>query len=95
MAIIIKPLLTEKAASQNEKGKYAFVVAKNANKVEIKKEIQKLYGVNVEDVNTVICRGKAKVRYTKAGFAKGRKPSIKKAIVQVAAGEVIDIYSGI
>jgi large subunit ribosomal protein L23 len=95
MAIIIKPLLTEKAASLNEKGKYAFVVAKTANKVEIKKAIQKLYGVKVEDVNTVICRGKAKTRYTKAGLASGRKPSIKKAIVKVAEGEVIDIYSGI
>ncbi len=93
--ILIKPLITEKVATLNEKGKYGFVVAKKSNKVEIKKAIEKLYGVNVEEINTMICRGKSKSRYSKSGVLSGRTPSYKKAIVKVAEGEVIDIYSGI
>ncbi len=95
MSILIRPLITEKVAALNEKGKYGFVVAKKANKVEIKKAIEKLYGVNVEEINTMIYRGKAKSRYTKSGTASGKTSSYKKAIVKVAEGEVIDIYSGI
>jgi large subunit ribosomal protein L23 len=93
--ILIKPLITEKVAVLNEKGKYGFVVATKANKVEIKKAIEKLYGVNVEEINTMICRGKSKSRHSKTGVLTGRTPSYKKAIVKVAEGEVIDIYSGI
>jgi large subunit ribosomal protein L23 len=93
--ILIKPLITEKVAVLNEKGKYGFVVAKKANKVEIKKAIEKLYGVNVEEINTMIYRGKTKTRYSKSGMLSGRTDSYKKAIVKVAEGEVIDIYSGI
>lgn len=93
--ILIKPIITEKVAVLNEKGKYGFVVAKKSNKVEIKKAIEKLYGVNVEEINTMICRGKSKSRYSKSGVLSGRTASYKKAIVKVAEGEVIDIYSGI
>lgn len=93
--ILIKPLITEKVAVLNEKGKYGFVVATKANKVEIKKAIEKLYGVNVEEINTMICRGKSKARHSKSGVLVGRTNSYKKAIVKVADGEVIDIYSGI
>ncbi|MEZ4906970.1 MAG: 50S ribosomal protein L23 [Saprospiraceae bacterium] len=54
MGIIIKPVITEKAETLTEKSnKYCFVVEKSANKVEIKKEIEKLYSVNVTDVNTI------------------------------------------
>ncbi|HSZ25540.1 MAG TPA: 50S ribosomal protein L23 [Cytophagaceae bacterium] len=93
--ILIKPLITEKVAVLNEKGKYGFVVATRSNKVEIKKAIEKLYGVNVEEINTMICRGKTKSRQSKSGVLSGRTNSYKKAIVKVAEGEVIDIYSGI
>ena len=93
--ILVKPLITEKVAVLNEKGRYGFVVATRANKVEIKKAIEKLYGVNVEEINTMICRGKSKTRHSKSGVLSGQTKSYKKAIVKVAEGEVIDIYCGI
>ena len=95
MGVLIKPLVTEKFSSMNESGKYGFVVDKSANKVQIKKEVEKIYGVTVESVNTMIQSGKAKSRYTKSGVIKGFIPGYKKAIVKVADGEIIDFYSGI
>lgn len=95
MSVLIKPLVTEKITSLNEKGKYGFVVEKNANKVEIKKAVEKMYGVNVEKVTTMRYAGKEKVRYTQTKIMSGRTSSFKKAIVKLAAGEVIDFYSGI
>ena len=95
MSVLIKPLVTEKVSALNEKGKYGFVVAKTANKVEIKRAIEKMYGVTVESVNTMYYAGKVKTRYTKARIISGKSASFKKAIVTVAQGEVIDFYSGI
>jgi len=95
MQILKKPLVTEKMTALNEKGKYAFEVAKTANKVEIKKAVEKLYGVTVEKVSTMRVQGKLKVKNTKAGVVSGRKPSYKKAIVSLKEGEFIDFYSGI
>jgi large subunit ribosomal protein L23 len=95
MSVLIKPLITEKASTLNEKGKYGFIVEKDANKVEIKKEVEKMYGVTVEDVNTMIYQGRAKSRYTKSRVISGRSSSFKKAIITVADGDVIDFYSGI
>jgi len=95
MRILIKPLVTEKISDLNEKGQYGFVVDNKANKVEIKKAVEKMYGVNVESVNTLRYAGKKKTRYTKKQIISGRTPSFKKAIVKVAEGEVIDFYSGI
>jgi len=94
--VLIKPILSEKANGQQEKlRRYAFRVAKEANKLEIKKAIESFYGVSVTDVNTVVVPGKNKTRYTKAGFIKGRKSSYKKAMVTVAEGETIDLYANI
>jgi len=95
MEVLKKPLVTEKATGLQEKGKYAFEVAKNANKVEIKKAVEKMYGVTVEKVSTMRIQGKLKVKNTKAGVVSGRKPMVKKAIVSLKAGEMIDFYSGI
>ncbi|GAB3331463.1 50S ribosomal protein L23 [Marivirga atlantica] len=95
MSVLVKPLVTEKISDLNEKGKYGFVVDVNANKVAIKAEVEKRYGVNVEDVNTMKYLGKQKSRYTKSRILTGRKPSFKKAIVTVAEGEIIDFYSEI
>jgi large subunit ribosomal protein L23 len=53
MKILVKPLVTEKITSSNEKGKYGFIVERTANKVQIKKEVEKIYGVNVESVRTM------------------------------------------
>ena len=95
MGVLIKPLVTEKVSSLNEHGKYGFVVSRNANKVQIKTEIEKTYGVTVESVNTMVQPGKAKRRYTKSKIIEGTTPAYKKAIVQVADGDIIDFYSGI
>lgn len=72
MGIIIKPILTEKQTAISEKfpNRYGFRVAPDANKVEIKKAIEELYGVTVESVNTIKYDGKRKSRYTKAGDRK-------------------------
>jgi large subunit ribosomal protein L23 len=95
MSVLKKPLVTEKVSALNEKGKYGFIVDADANKVEIKKAVEKQYGVNVEKVNTMNVMGKLKTRYTKAGVLSGRKPNDKKAIVTVAENEVIDFYSNV
>lgn len=95
MGVLIRPLVTEKFSALNEQGKYGFVVAKSANKIEIKNEVEKTYGVTVESVNTMIHPGKSKSRYTKSGVIEGSTPTYKKAIVKVADGDIIDFYSGI
>ncbi len=94
--VLIKPILTEKANAQQEKlRRYAFRVDRRANKLEIKKAVEEFYGVNVVDVNTAVVPGKNKTRYTKAGFIQGMKGAYKKALVTVADGETIDLYSNI
>jgi large subunit ribosomal protein L23 len=94
--ILVKPILTEKANQQQDKlRRYAFKVARKANKLEIKKAVEQFYGVNVIDVNTSVVPGKNKTRYTKKGFVKGQKSAYKKAMVTVAVGETIDLYSAI
>lgn len=94
--VLIKPILTEKANAQQEKlNRYAFKVARKANKLEIKKAIEEFYGVAVVDVNTSVVPGKDKTRYTKAGFIKGRKSAYKKALITVAEGTTIDLYANI
>jgi len=94
--VLVKPILTEKANSQQETlRRYAFKVARKANKLEIKKAVESFYGVTVTDVNTSVTPGKNKSRYTKAGIISGRKPAYKKAFVTVAEGETIDLYSNI
>jgi large subunit ribosomal protein L23 len=94
--VLIKPILTEKANSQQDKlRRYAFRVARKANKLEIKKAVESFYGVTVTNVNTAVSPAKNKSRFTKAGVISGRKPSYKKAFVTVAEGENIDLYSNI
>ena len=95
MSILKSPLVTEKISALNEKGKYGFIVDIAANKVEIKNAVEKMYGVNVEHVNTISMMGKLKTRNTKAGMLSGRKPNFKKAIVTLAEGEVIDFYGNV
>lgn len=96
MGIIIKPIITEKMTALGEKlGRYGFIVDKRANKLQIKKAVKELYGVEVEDVNTMTYAGKFKSRFTKSGVLSGRTNSYKKAIVTLAQGETIDFYSNI
>jgi large subunit ribosomal protein L23 len=82
--------------AQGEKlSRYGFIVSKTANKLQIKKAVKDLYGVEVEEVNTMNYAGKYKSRYTKSGLLAGRTNSFKKAIVTLAKGETIDFYSNI
>ena len=93
MSVLIKPILTEKASSSNEKGKFVFVVDKNANKIQIKNAVENTYDVKVISINTMNVLGKSVSKFTKTGVANGRKPSYKKAVVQLKEGEFIDFYS--
>ncbi len=95
MGVLIRPLLTEKVTSLNELGKFGFVVSKDANKVQIKNEVEKMFNVTVVSVNTMISPGKKKTRYTKSNIISGRTSSFKKAIVTLKEGDFIDFYNGI
>lgn len=96
MDILIKPIITEKMTAQAEKlNRYGFVVAKEANKLEIKAAVEKMYGVKVDTVNTQQYVGKVKTRNTTRGIAIGRVNRSKKAIVTLKQGETIDFYASI
>jgi len=94
--VLVKPVVTEKStAIQEDLQQYVFVVNKNANKLEIKKAVEDMYGVTVESVNTTVMPSKMKSRFTKSGLIVGRKSSYKKAFVKLADGEEIDFYANI
>ena len=96
MGIIIKPLVTEKMTGISEKSnRFGFVVRPDANKLEIKSEIEALYNVTVLEVNTINYSGKQKSRYTKSGIINGKQSAFKKAIVTLKEGETIDFFSNI
>lgn len=78
-----------------DKSRYAFVVEKSANKVEIQKAIEKAYGVTVIDVNTMNYIGKRKTRYTQTKIMTGLVKKAKKAVVTLKKGESIDFYGNI
>ena len=97
MAFIIKPLVTEKLTNITEKqpNRYGFVVRPESNKLQIQKEVEEIYNVKVESVNTARYSGKRSQRYTKAGLVNGQKSAYKKAYVTLKEGETIDFYSNI
>ena len=94
MSILIKPIITEKATMQSEVlNAYAFMVNTKANKVEIKKAVEAAYGVSVAKVRTINVRPDRKTKFTKTGVQHGKTNAVKKAIVQLAEGETIDLYA--
>lgn len=96
MEILLKPIVTEKMTDQSETlNRYGFIVHKKANKIQIRKAIEEMYGVTVDSVNTIRYAGKAKSRYTRSGLISGKTNSYKKAIVTLAEGDTIDFYSNI
>ena len=96
MSIIKKPILTEKMMNETEQfNRYGFVVDKKANKIEIKKTIEELYGVNVLAIRTMNYPPIRKTRYTKSGVVSGKTNAYKKAIVQLEDGQSIDFYNNI
>lgn len=91
--ILVRPIVTEKSTILNEKqNRYAFVVDKNANKIEIKKAVEEMYGVSVVSVNTLVMPAKNKTKFTKKGQIHSRKGSYKKAYISLAQGDNIDFY---
>jgi len=96
MNILIKPIVTEKMTSQTEDyNRYGFLVEKKANKIQIRKAVEEIYGVTVESVNTMRYGGKKKSRFTKSGILTGKTDSYKKAIITLVEGDQIDFYSNI
>ena len=94
MSIIIKPVITEKANLNSElRNCFSFLVNTKANKVEIKKAVEAAYGVSVDKVRTINVRPDRRTKYTKTGIQHGKTNATKKAIVQLAEGETIDLYS--
>jgi large subunit ribosomal protein L23 len=92
---IIKPIITEKATMQSEKfNRFTFAVDRKANKLEIKKAVENIYSVNVTDVKTMIYGGgKSSVKYTNKGIVEQPNNPWKKAVITVADGETIDLFT--
>ncbi|MBD81054.1 MAG: 50S ribosomal protein L23 [Crocinitomicaceae bacterium] len=96
MNILLKPVITEKMSRDGEDfNRYGFVVPRNVNKVEIKNAVESMYGVTVKSVNTMVTPGKSKSRYTKRGVVQGSTSTVKKAVVTLVDGDIIDFYSSI
>lgn len=95
MSILKKPILTEKVSFLSKAGVYGFIVDKRADKCTIRKEVERFYGVTVEKINTMCYAGKRKLRYTKFGMIKGKRPSYKKVLVKFKEGDMIDFYSNV
>lgn len=95
--ILIRPLLTEKITALQEKGLnvYGFVVAKNANKLEIAKAVSKKFNVEVVNVRTVIRKGKTRTQFRRSGRFTGKTASIKKAYVTLKEGQKIDFFENV
>jgi len=87
--ILIAPVVSEKSYGLLDENKYTFLVAPDANKTEIKIAVEAVFKVRVTDVNTLNRPGKK--RRTRYGF--GRRPDTKRAIITIAPGERIDIFS--
>lgn len=90
---LIKPLYTEKMAGQQEiLNKYAFQVDRNANKIEIKKAVEKKFEVKVKSVRTMNMYGKMRQQLTRQGRFHGRRPNWKKAIVTLEPDYKLELF---
>ncbi|APQ17948.1 50S ribosomal protein L23 [Maribacter hydrothermalis] len=96
MSVLIKPIITEKMTADSElNNRYGFVVNPKANKLQIKDAVEATYGVSVKKVRTMNYGPSRKSRYTKTGVQHGKTNAIKKAIVDVVEGDIIDLYSNL
>jgi len=94
MSLIIKPVISEKANYLTDlRGSYSFLVDPKANKIQIKKAVEAAYGVKVADVNTMIYAPKVSSKYTKKGLQVGKTNKLKKAVIKLVEGDVIDIFA--
>ena len=96
MSVLIKPIITEKMTSDSELyNRYGFIVDPNANKLQIKEAVESTYGVSVRKVRTMNYGPSRRTRFTKTGIQHGKTNAVKKAIVDVEDGDVIDFYSNL
>lgn len=93
--IIKKPIITEKATTQSEmENRFTFEVSPSANKIEIKKAVENMYGVQVTEVRTMnYGGGKSSTKYTNRGIVEQPSRRWKKAVITVADGETIDLFN--
>lgn len=89
--VLIRPVISEKSMKLMEENKYTFYVDKNANKIEIKNAVEKMFNVTVLKVNTMNVKGKVK----RMGRFQGKTPTRKKAIVTLKPGDKIEIFEGL
>lgn len=95
IGILKRPIVTEKMTALQEKGQYAFEVEGNANKIEIKKAVEKKFNVTVVDVRTAVHKGKMKSQLRRRGRFEGRTPAWKKAIVRLKEGDKIQFFENV
>jgi large subunit ribosomal protein L23 len=88
--VLIRPVVSEKSYALSEKGVYIFVVAPEANKIEIRRAVEHVFNVRVTNVNTINRPGKRKRNRRQSTF--GKRPDTKRAIVTLAAGQSIALF---
>lgn len=86
--VIVSPIISEKSYAEAERGKYTFVVTPKATKPEIRRAVEQIWGVRVRAVNTMRRRGKE----VRRRFVRGRRPSVRRAVVTLQPGEKIAIF---
>lgn len=89
--VLVKPLITEKAANMGTEDKYVFEVSVDSNKIEVKNAIEEVYGIRPVSVNMIKMEGKKK----RQGRKTGKRKDWKKAMVTLPKGKTIDIYEGV
>ncbi len=87
--VLVKPMISEKTIGMIEENKYTFIVAKDANKIEIAHAVEEAFKVKVVGVNTRITKGKRMGRY------EGKRADVKKAVVTLREGDSIEMFSGL
>ena len=90
--IVLRPVVSEKSYAQYDAGVYTFVVAPDANKIEIKHAIEAIFNVKVKNVNTLNRKGKRK--RNRRSFSFGTRANTKRAIVTLQSGDRIDLFEG-
>jgi large subunit ribosomal protein L23 len=90
--IIIRPVVSEKSYAALDANIYTFVVAGDANKIEIRRAVEEIFDVTVTNVNTVNRKGKRKRNRRTGGY--GTRPDSKRAIVTLSEGDAIEIFGG-
>lgn len=92
--VIRRPVITEKNTLLMEQNQYTFVVAPEANKIQIREAVEKLFNVRVKAVNTLTVKGQTRSRAIKKGRSRvsGREATVKKAVVTLFPGQRIDIF---